>query len=337
MADPPPRARNYANSLEGGGGVRRALRSRMSIPRQIIAGATYLLTRRVTQRKFLLRPCPLTEQIILYALAYAASLTGVLVHAVVVMSNHIHLVVTDPEGRLPEFLRTLHRHIACCMNKALDRRENFWSSTGPNVVTLEGDDDVLAKIAYVISNPTAAGLVDTPADWPGLIAPAEGMSVIAERPPVYYSPKGKMPESIGLQIAPPSMSSYENIEALLAALQDLIDENVRVAKEEMTESGRTFIGPAAVLATEVSDQATTPESRGSRRPVFAARNRDDRRHAIERLREFQRRYASALHAWRMGDREVAFPPGTWMMRVLHGVRIEPLAPDVSEAPARPAA
>ena len=50
-------------------------------------GATYLVTRRCTERRFLLRPGPQTDAIFLYVLAVAAKRFGIKVHAFCVLSN----------------------------------------------------------------------------------------------------------------------------------------------------------------------------------------------------------------------------------------------------------
>ena len=74
----------------------------MSYPRQVLPGATYLVTRRCTQRQFLLRPSAQTNAILLYCLARAAGLYGVEVHAYCFLSNHYHLVAAgrpDPGSR----------------------------------------------------------------------------------------------------------------------------------------------------------------------------------------------------------------------------------------------
>jgi putative transposase len=52
----------------------------MTAPRQVLPSSIYLVTRRCTQRQFLLRPSPLVNQVFTFCLAYAASKTGVLVH-----------------------------------------------------------------------------------------------------------------------------------------------------------------------------------------------------------------------------------------------------------------
>jgi hypothetical protein len=294
----------------------------MSLARPIHPGTRYLLTRRVAHRQFLLRPSELTNRVFLYALAYAALVTGVVVHAVVVMSNHAHLVVTDPGGRLPQFLHMLHLHVAKVMNAALGRKENFWSSDDPSVVALESDDEVLEKIAYVIANPTAAGLVANPADWPGVISPEGGMTVTAARPAVFYRAKGKMPESIELMVTPPELSSFDSIEAVVAKLRELVALNVKAARDELAEANETFLGREAALSARTSASASTPERSGSRRPRFAARGRQRRACVIDRLRAFHASYSRALDAWRAGDRSVVFPAGTYLMRVRHGVLVE---------------
>ena len=47
----------------------------MTLPRRVLSNTTYLVTRRCTQRMFLLRPSPLNTQIFIYCLAVAAKKT----------------------------------------------------------------------------------------------------------------------------------------------------------------------------------------------------------------------------------------------------------------------
>src|ERR1700722_14996170 len=127
----------------------------MAHPRRIVPGETYLLTRRCSQRAFRLRPCPETNGIFMYCLAFAMQRTGVRLHAACVMSNHHHLVVTDPRGVLPDFLRELHRLTAKAMNAFQGQWENLWAAEPASVVRLVTDGDVEEKIAYVAANPVA--------------------------------------------------------------------------------------------------------------------------------------------------------------------------------------
>ncbi len=85
----------------------------------------------------MLRPGPETNRIVLYCLAYAAEETGVEVHGLVVMSNHWHGIVTDPEARLPEFLQIMHRLVAAAINALVGRVENLWAAETPSIIQLD--------------------------------------------------------------------------------------------------------------------------------------------------------------------------------------------------------
>jgi hypothetical protein len=73
----------------------------MTLPRQVLPGASYLVSRRCAQQEFLLKPTALTTAIFKYVLAVAAKRYGILLHAVCVMSNQLHLPVVSPAPRRP--------------------------------------------------------------------------------------------------------------------------------------------------------------------------------------------------------------------------------------------
>ncbi|MBK6849276.1 MAG: hypothetical protein IPG96_17695 [Proteobacteria bacterium] len=76
----------------------------MSLPRPVIAGETVMITRRCTQRQFLLRPSAAVNRILGYCLAVAAERYGLRLHAFCAMSNHLHVVATDVHGNPPGVL-----------------------------------------------------------------------------------------------------------------------------------------------------------------------------------------------------------------------------------------
>ena len=123
----------------------------------------------------------------------AAKKTGIEVHAIVVLSNHYHIILTDPYARLPEFMDHLHKLVAKCVNASLGRWENLWSSEKPSAVVLENDNDVLEKLVYTACNPVAAGLVAKATQWPGLIAFLPGQTLKANRPDVWTTHRFEKP------------------------------------------------------------------------------------------------------------------------------------------------
>ena len=142
----------------------------MSLPRCVLQGTTYLVTRRCLGRRFLLRPDPALNELFRYCLARAAVAHGIELHAVTVMSNHYHLVLTDPRGVLPDFMRALNRQVAMGVKRLRNWDEVVWEPhVAYSAVALEGPQEVLDKVVYTLLNPVSAGLVRRPERYPGAV------------------------------------------------------------------------------------------------------------------------------------------------------------------------
>jgi REP element-mobilizing transposase RayT len=293
----------------------------MTAPRQILPGSTYLLSRRCIQRQFLLRPCRDTTQLYGYLLAVAAERFRVDVHAVCVMSNHVHLVVTDPEARLPAFTQYLDSLVARSMNARLGRSEDFWGPPRSGAVALQTPADVLGKIAYLLANPVAAGLVRRGRLWPGLwSAPAQigGDAIEFKRPGWFFRNQGKtaLPAVARLRLVPPpGLGSVEDFRRdVLSALQAL----ERQAAADLATAHREFLGVRGVLAQVLSGTPPRSEPRRGLNPRIACRDPERRTQALQQLVAFLRDYRHAFQRWRERAASVVFPHGTYLMRVLHG-------------------
>ena len=288
----------------------------MTAPRQVLRGTTYLVTRRCFQRRFLLRPCALTNEIFLYVLAIAARRFAVQVHAFCVLSNHFHLMVTDPDARLPAFEQYLDSLVARAVNASLGRWESFWAPSSYSAVALATPADVLDKAAYVLANPVAAGLVRRGTDWPGLWSdPAliGRKAIIARRPKTFFRNNGCMPENATLELtAPPGFDSVEDFARELASA--LLER-----ERQHASGGRAFLGVARVRAQNPRARPAEGEERRKLKPRVAARDKWKRIEALARLVTFLAEYREAWRGWRAGARQTLFPPGTYGLRVAHGV------------------
>jgi len=305
----------------GAGGARLV---RVTAPREILPERLYMITRRCTQRQFLLTPCPRTNHIVKYALAYAALVTGVRLHAVCFMSNHWHGVVSDPGACLPKFLEHFHRLIAKAQNAWLNRRENFWSSERTSVVHLETDADVLAKMAYVIANPTAAMLVERPEDWPGLVADWSFGSVDVSMPDVFFDRSGTLPKNVVLEIVRPKIFEHRTGEQLGLTLREAVERLTKRVRESAMCDGSSFVGAAAVLEQSFDAKPSTAEPLGALDPKIAAKAPAVRVRAIKQLQAFLAAYRAAWLRWRDGLRDVVFPAGTYALRLHAGVACAPV-------------
>ncbi len=288
----------------------------MTAPRQVLPGTTYLVTRRGAQRQLLLTPSPSTNAIFLYVLALAAHRFGVLVHGFCVMSNHYHLVVTDPDARLPAFGQYLDSLVARAVNASLGRWESFWAPSSYSAVALSTPEDVLDKAAYVLANPVAAGLVRHAREWPGVWSPPEaigGAAVPARRPETFFRKNGYLPESINLELsAPPGFDSAEQFRVLLT-------DAVHAREAAHGADARSFVGAARVRAQSPWARPNGGERRRTMNPRVAARDKWRRLETLSRLATFLGEYRQAWRVWTSGVRDVVFPAGTYAMRVAHGV------------------
>lgn len=297
----------------------------MTVPRQVLPNDTYLVTRRCSQRQFLLAPFAKTNLIFAYLLAVAAKRFEICVHVYCVLSNHMHLVVTDPHARLPAFIQYLDSLSARAINAMLGRRESFWGPSSYNAVLLVSPEDIVDKAAYVLANPVAAGLVRRGREWPGLWSAPEMMGKVcirATRPTGFFRPDGPMPATAELELtAPPGFATPE---AFREQLTRALEEKERQAQVALARSGQRFMGREKVLEQEPWGRPASREPLGGLKPRVAARDKRRRLEVLSRWMGFLRSYRDAWNAFRRGVRDVVFPAGTYWLRVNGLVRCAPV-------------
>lgn len=258
----------------------------------------------------------MTNAIFLYCLALAAEKTGVLVHAYCVMSNHYHAVVTDPLGRIPEFMEHLHKYVAKCMNASLGRWENFWATEQPSLVALQDDEDVLKRLVYTLTNPVEAFLVNGHLHWPGLISDIDqlaGGTLEAPRPDAFFRKEGPTPEVARLQLTRPAIFADLDDEAFVAKVREAVEAREAELRAEAKARRIRFLGVRRVLAQKRTDTPHTVAPRRNLKPRVAAANKWRRIEALRRLKSFWVEYRAAWERWRAGIRDVLFPPGTYAL------------------------
>jgi len=301
----------------------------VSLPRRIIPGSTYLISRRCIERRYLLRPDPTITATFHYCLAYAADAYGIQVHGFMVLSNHFHLCVTDPEARLPEFMHRLDGLLARALNAFRGRWECFFAPGSYSEVRLVSDEDVLKEMVYLLTNPVAAGLVSHSRRWTGASSRnwSFGEARSFQRPSgSFFKPEGCMPKTARLVLkTPPALRHLSRAEAD-RVLADRVVERETEIRAEFRSKGREFLGMDAVMRFDPNASPNTREPRRTLDPTLAAADRDERVAAIEGLKEFRAAYREAWLLWRAGTHSAMFPWGTYLMRVRHRAACRPPPP-----------
>jgi putative transposase len=298
----------------------------MSVPRAVLPGQTYMITRRCTQRQFLMRPDRETNNAFIYCLAVAASRHRIAILFTAAMSNHHHTGIYDPDGNYPAFLEYFHKLFAKCQNALRGRWENFWASEQTSVVRLVEPSDVLNKMTYALTNPVKDRLVERAHHWPGVTslgATLRTTRLSATRPKHFFRAEGAMPEAVSLSVSRPR--GFEHLSD--AQFAELVANHVRQVEEavlaERRRTGACVLGRRAVLAQKCTHRPGGHEERRTLNPRVAARSKWSRIEALLRNRAFRDAYAAAREAFVSGLRDVLFPPGTYWLRRFANAVCEP--------------
>lgn len=296
----------------------------MTQPRQILPGATYLVTRRTVLRHHLLRPDARMRELIVYALGVCAARYGVHVHGFCTMSTHIHLVVTDEGGRLPFFLAQFHRIVALATKVMRKWEGAMWDHAQTSLVRLVSPQAVIDKLGYTLANPVEAGLVRYASDWPGAksrIDELGGGLLRAPRPSAWFDPRpGAWPEWADLRLEAPAGVGPRTVDAWREAVAASTDEHERRGRAEVEARGGHFLGARRAETVSPYERAKSVEATRERNPTFAlGRVAGAFAAAARALRAFREAHRAALVAWRAGVRDIVFPLGTWWMAQAHAV------------------
>ena len=137
----------------------------------------------ITFRKWSKDPFTESERSIILQHCLHDDGTKMLVHAVVVMPEHVHMLITalhHPKGRtysLVELLQPLKSASAHSLNKLSGHGGPVWQDESFDHV-LRSDESFRHKIDYIQYNPVRRGLVPKPEDYkwlwiaPNLVRPA---------------------------------------------------------------------------------------------------------------------------------------------------------------------
>jgi len=286
----------------------------MSRPRQIFRGQFYLITRRCTQRQFLLRPDDATTNAFIYCLAVSAAKFGIDVLFTLAESNHHHTVIFDRHGWVSRFIEHFHKLVARSQNALRGRWENFWSSEEPCVTRLLDRETVINKLIYTASNPVKDRLVERAYQWPGANAYAafvSGRKIKATRPRHFFRDPGPMPKEVTLEfVIPEELGPAEEVIREVHEGVAAVEESVKLERQA---TGAGVFGRRQVLRQSWKDCPTSVEPRRNRRPRFAGRM-EQRLTALAEYRVFLEAYRRARVRWLSGLTTV-FPAGTyWLSR-----------------------
>jgi hypothetical protein len=283
-----------------------------------------MFTRRCSERRFFLRPDPVTTNAFWYCLGWAAQKHAQILHAAVALSNHVHVHATDPRGVYPDFLRDFHGLLARVVNAWRGRWEHFWDANQASAVALEDAAAQLDKLIYVLTNPI--GLVEKANHWPGatsLHSILTDQPIVANRPKHFFRDHddgGAMPETVTITFEPPPALTHLPSEEYVRVVLEKIGLVEREAETRRRDTGTAVLGHKRILAQHWNDRPADAEPRRELSPALACRDKWRRIERIKQNKLFQTLYRAAFEGFRAGVAAI-FPLGTWGMRFRASIQI----------------
>ena len=286
-------------------------------------GALVEVTCRTLHSRFLLRPGREVDEIIVGVLARAQRLYGVRICGYMFASSHFHLLLDVDTGRqLASFMCHVNSNLAREIARIHGWREKIWARRYQAIVVSGEEEAQVARLRYLLANGCKEGLVGRPQDWPGVhvaraLVQGENLTGLWYDRTREYAARNRGETFDRLQYASVEtlylspLPCWKHLPAdvwrgrALGLIQEIAEETTA----RTSRTGRPPLGAAAILSQHPHDRPKNPKR--SPAPLFHAVSAKVRRELWEAYRRFVAAFRQAADKLRAGDRNAAFPLGSF--------------------------
>jgi REP element-mobilizing transposase RayT len=279
------------------------------------------VTLRTVHGRFLLCPGRRLNDIVVGVLGRAQRKYGMTIHALVVLSNHVHLLVTPQSAQQQaRFMEYVAGNIAREVGRLHGWREKVWSRRYRSILVSHEEEAQVARLAYILGHGVKEGLVERPQQWPGVHCvrallfgvPLEG---------TWFDRTGEYEaRRRGQRVARDAFATRESVSltplpcwAILEppVYRERVAAIVRriVAAGRRQRIGRGVLGKRAILCQDPHDRPLHTDR--SPAPAVHAVSGEIRRMLRAAYLLFADAFRAAARRLRQGDRQAQFPPGAF--------------------------
>lgn len=127
------------------------------------------ITCRTIQGRALLRPGPEANRRIVGVLGRAQRRTGMVIHAITVLSNHYHLLASPRDAdQLARFMGFVQANLSKELGALHGWEGPLWARRYRSIPVAADEESQVARLRYVLSNSVKENLVERCRDWPGV-------------------------------------------------------------------------------------------------------------------------------------------------------------------------
>jgi hypothetical protein len=286
-------------------------------------GALVEVTCRTVHGRHLLRPSSALNDIIIGVLGRALRLYSVPICAYTFLSSHYHLLLDVNDVRqLSNFMRYLNSNLAREVGRLVDWPDGIWSRRYQAVVVSQEEAAQIERLRYVLSNGCKEDLVGIPKEWPGVHA----VRALVEDEVVEghwfsrtleYAARRRGEDFDRLRYAtretvtlvPLPCWKDLSMEAWKRRVAGLVGEIEAEAAARRKRTGSQPLGLEAILSRHPHHRPARLKK--SPAPLFHAIWKSVRKELYDLYAEFVAAFRQASERLRAGDRNVAFPIGSF--------------------------
>ena len=269
----------------------------------------HLVTVRTEEARLWMAPNEKVKDIVGGVVARYQEIFKVVIYAIAILGNHLHILLYAPGQDLDEFMENVLREIARRINRQNKRRGHFWSRRYDDQVILL-EDDMLEAYLYVLTNSVRHGLVQHASLWPGFNCYTQVMDGQSRSYPfVHYSKRDKkgIPEVTyhQLTLTPLPEHKHLSVQDRATTVKQLIGEREQQIQAERKAAGKGFLGLKGLSKLVVGQIPETVSS--SDRPPCYTTDSEERDGYIAERKEFREQYQGASELFRAGNLTTKFP------------------------------
>jgi REP element-mobilizing transposase RayT len=286
-------------------------------------GALVEVTCRTIHSRFLLRPSPMLNDIVVGVLGRAQRKYPIRVCHHVFASTHFHLLLdVDDALQLARFMRHVNSNLARKVGRLVGWREKLWSRRYQAIVVSDEEGAQIERLRYGLAHGVKEGLVEKVLDWPGVHGARALMTGEAVQGYWFdgtqeYAARRRgekvdrmrfaTPETLTLSPLPCwKHLSEEKRRQLIAGLVAEIESEAAARRQS---TGRQVLGASAVRRQHPFDRPRKPKK--SPAPLFHAASKAARQELYTAYKWFVVAFRGAVEKLRAGNLTVQFPTGSF--------------------------
>lgn len=280
-------------------------------------GALVEVTTRTIQGRFLLKPGPHLNSIILGILGRAQRKYNVTLHAVVFLSNHYHLLAhVDSAVQLSRFMAYLNANLAKEVARIHHWKDRVWARRYQAVVISDEPQAQIGRLRYILSHGCKEGLVARPQDWPGVHSvdallddkPLQGVWINRT---LEHAARQRGEAFKVYEFAEYESVSFEPLPCWKHLDRSALRRNIAEILTEVSQAHKLVEPNDEVLASRHPEDRPK-KLKKSPAPLIHAASRTVRRQFLDAYRHFAIAFRQASAKLQTGDLSVVFPEGCFL-------------------------